>query len=98
VSLIREFLGACVLSGHRNAKIVTTAQGFTKGAHDTSNKAVEGQFMDSFELINRDKFLDIFQYSNFSFKYPWTAVANYWVDLWSERDDAEFKTMNKYLQ
>jgi restriction endonuclease Mrr len=84
VSVVREFLGACVLKGFKVGKVVTTASGFTRGANTASREAVQKGILESFELISRERFLDLFRYRRGSYRYPWTASALEWSDLWQK--------------
>jgi HJR/Mrr/RecB family endonuclease len=96
-SLVREFLGACVLSGHRNAKIVTTAGDYTEGAKVTAQKAIQCLAVDSYDLIARDRFIELFRYTSLAYKYPWTEIAKYWKDTWYNTK-AKFWTQDSYLK
>lgn len=94
VSLVREFLGACVLKGVRGATIITTARAFTKGATRTAHEAVTKNLVDTFELIARDRFLDIFGQKRGIDLYPWSNVVRSWLDRWEKdkhRADVRFK-------
>ncbi|MBU1171296.1 MAG: restriction endonuclease [Proteobacteria bacterium] len=56
VHLIREVLGATLLSGYRRACIVSTAYEYTEPAKKTANSAVESGLLSSFELIDAEAF------------------------------------------
>lgn len=98
VSLVREFLGACLLAGHKNACILTTAEGFTKGAHSAAEDAVRMKLVNSFDLIARDRFLGLFRYTHLANIYPWTETAHHWMDLWKEHPDASFECQRDFLR
>lgn len=98
ISLIREFLGACVLSGHRRPQIVSTAASFTRGAEEAAKEAVRRRVVDSFELISRDKFIEYFHRTSFATLYPWTPIAQSWIRDWKDIADATLTTNDAYIQ
>lgn len=57
VSVVREFLGAFLLEGFRKGVLVTTAYDFSSEAWKAAKRAVTKDFVDSFELVNREEFL-----------------------------------------
>lgn len=74
VSLVREFLGAMVLLGIRRGTVVSTARSFTRGAREVAQSAVEKFVVDTFELVDCRKFLDIFRLASKRANYPWEEV------------------------
>jgi hypothetical protein len=58
VSLIREVVGATLLSGHRRAIVVTTGR-FTRGSKKVSHGAVEQGVLERLELIDISQFIEI---------------------------------------
>jgi hypothetical protein len=63
VSFVREFLGAALLSGHSDLIYVTTAESFTAGAEKVAQTAVTRGLVQSYELISRQKLIDLLQCS-----------------------------------
>lgn len=99
VALIREFLGACMLEGKRNGKIVTTANSFTEGAKGAAKKAVNMGLVESFELIARDRFLELFGYQKKIYRYPWTSIVRDWLDVWApDEDKMQIRVSKRYMK
>ena len=63
VSLVREFLGAALLSGHSNLMFVTTAEAFSAVAKKEAHEAVKKGLVASYELISRDKLMSFLRLS-----------------------------------
>jgi len=63
VSLVREFLGAALLSGHSNLMFVTTAEAFSAGAQKEAHEAVKKGLVTSYELISREKLISFLRHS-----------------------------------
>jgi len=57
VEAVREFLGATLLQGSRDAIFVTNAEAYSPGAVDTARRALTLELVRSFELLNGDHFL-----------------------------------------
>ncbi|MBC8433903.1 MAG: restriction endonuclease [Desulfobacterales bacterium] len=74
VSLIREFIGAMLLKKYSNGLLVSTAKNFSKGSKEASQKAIELGIIDRFELINRDRFIEIFRLKRKKVNWPWEQV------------------------
>jgi hypothetical protein len=64
VELVRAFLGACLLAERRNAAIVTTAADFTAPARAAAKRAVRLGLLETFDLVAREKFLELFHYTS----------------------------------
>jgi restriction system protein len=96
VAVVREFLGACILSQKKNACIVTTAGGFTNGALTSAKAAVDMGVLNSFELVDRARFISLFRYTSFANLYPWTTLARDRIKEWNGR--ATFKYEEQFLQ
>lgn len=56
---IRELLGTTVLEGSRNSIFVTTADHFSSEAIKTVNKAITNSIVDTFELFDYDRFMNL---------------------------------------
>lgn len=65
VKIIREFLGAAILSDHRDLMFVTNADDFTSGAKKAAETAVKKQIVQSFELLSRDKLISLIGLADF---------------------------------
>ena len=90
VSPTREFLGALLLKGVNRGKIVTTADRFSAGAYDTTEKAIEKNLIQEFDLIDIKKFYEMFKYNRrHKAKYPWELILDDFVREWNEIEDAE---------
>lgn len=71
VKLVREFLGALLLSGFRQGSIITTASRFSRGAKEAACLASQEKIVDEFDLIDRDRFLSMFRFAHNSADLPW---------------------------
>src|SRR5215204_3420855 len=63
VHTVRELLGACLLRGAQHAVFVTTADHFSgspSGAVDAAKRSVDQGLVRSFELINGERLLRMF--------------------------------------
>jgi restriction system protein len=98
VALVREFLGACVLQDFRNGIIVTTAGAFTSGAVATATRTISKGIFESFDLIAKDRFLALFARSGRSTEYPWTRVAESWIEDWESGQDVEIHLDSEHLR
>jgi restriction endonuclease Mrr len=58
VATVREFLGATILSGHRRAVFVTTAQRFSRGAEEAAVRAVTTGHVTQYELFDASALFD----------------------------------------
>ncbi|MDZ4063327.1 MAG: restriction endonuclease [Coriobacteriia bacterium] len=56
---VREFLGATLLKGGRSCIFVTTANRFTAPVTEAASVALARQLVDSFELVDRRRFLEL---------------------------------------
>lgn len=65
VKIIHEFLGAAILSDHRDLMFVTNADDFTSGAKKAAAKAVKKQIVERFELLSRDKLISLIGLADF---------------------------------
>jgi len=74
VRLVREFIGAMLLKEYRNGLLVSTAKSSSKGSKDSSKKAIELGVIDQFELIDRDKFFEIFRLRRKKVDWPFEQV------------------------
>lgn len=74
VSLVREFLGAMLLGGYNNGKIVTTANRFTDGAYRAKSVAEEKGLVSSIDLVDKNEFLINFKYDPSRASCPWEYV------------------------
>jgi restriction system protein len=98
VALVREFLGACVLKDFRNGIIVTTAGSFTSGAVAEASQTISKGIFESFNLIAKDRFLELFAMSSRSTEYPWTRVTEWWVEWWKSDEGAEIHLDSEHLR
>jgi restriction system protein len=76
VYLIREFLGATLLKGYKECIYVTTAHDFSKAAKDTADIAISRGLVNRFELINKDRFLQILNSVKQADVKPWQKFVN----------------------
>jgi hypothetical protein len=86
VELVREVLGACILNGFKNAKIITTAKKFTRGAARAAEKAIGIRALNSFDLIARDRFLELFRYRGSTHRFPWQRRIESWREVYEITD------------
>lgn len=59
IEVVREFLGAAMLRGHKSLALITTASRFTRGAHAEAELAVQKRLVRDFELIDRSALNEI---------------------------------------
>ncbi len=62
VSIVREFLGAMTYSNNKKGIFVSTAEKFSSEAVKFSNGIISNRNIDQFDLINKNQFLDIFNF------------------------------------
>jgi restriction system protein len=55
---VREFLGACLLKGHRELIYVTTAR-FSRGAANAANEAVKVELVRKYDLVDGEQFMSM---------------------------------------
>lgn len=61
VAPIRELIGATLLQDSKDCIFVTTGKKFTKKAIETKDLALTKKLVNTFELYNRDEFIDVLQ-------------------------------------
>jgi len=71
VNLVREFLGATLLKGLRDAVYVTTADHFTREARAAAGSAITNDLVTRFDLVDRQKFLEIIASTSDRVAEPW---------------------------
>lgn len=94
VKLVREFLGALVLEGFKRAKIITTAEKFTRGAIQASREAIGKPHIDieEFDLIDAKGFYEMFRFrERENIRFPWQIVVNRWIDQWKDTPEAAIR-------
>lgn len=64
VKTVREVLGAMLLSRKRRGWIVTTADHFSSEARSAATRAITLDLVDAFELVDFNRFLDMFRQSS----------------------------------
>ena len=74
VSHIRELLGATLLSQSKNCIFVSTANKFSKAAEKTASRAIELGLVQSYELIDYHKFIDMLRTTKNSINGVWENV------------------------
>ena len=87
VTLVREFLGACLLkpkTNIRGAKIVTTASSFTKPAREAAARTTALGLFDVYELVDRDRFFAMFRQTSLNHQFPWFGQAMYWKGVYRD--------------
>ena len=64
VSLVREFLGASLLTGNFELIYITSGSGFTKGAREAAKSVIDIGLVNSYKLIDGDKFSSLVKTSS----------------------------------
>jgi len=78
VEQVREFLGASVVEGFDHLIYVSTSDHFSggqAGAHQFASDAVERRVVQSFELIDRERFLGMLGLTSKEAEEPWRAFV-----------------------
>jgi hypothetical protein len=70
VSLVREVVGATLLSGRHQAAIVTTGS-FTRGSKDAAESAVALGVLQRLELIDMARFIEMLNLTSKAVELPW---------------------------
>lgn len=76
VALIREFLGAMLLGQHSKGTIVSTAAHFTRGAREAASRSVRLGLVDSMDLVDFERFVDIMHLAGSSDPLPWRSYRS----------------------
>ncbi len=53
---------------------------------------------ESFDLIAKDRFLELFAMSGRSTEYPWTRVTEGWIEEWKSCQDVEIHLDSEHLR
>ena len=59
IEVVREFLGAAMLRGHKSLALITTASRFTRGGHAEAELAVQKRLVRDFKLIDHSALKEI---------------------------------------
>lgn len=71
VSSIRELLGATLLGEAKSCIFVTTADHFSKEAIKASEKAIQKNIVESYDLVDYHRFIDMLNLNKVKEKEPW---------------------------
>ena len=74
VSCIRDLIGASIIGDAKACVFVTTANHFSKPAQDAAKKVVEKNILDSFELIDYQRFVDMLNLQRESYPKEWKGL------------------------
>ena len=74
VSSIRDLIGASVIGDANACVFVTTADHFSIHAKNAAQKVVEKKILDSFELIDYHRFVDILKLQKKSYPKEWEVL------------------------
>ena len=74
VSCIRDLIGASIIGDAKACVFVTTANHFSKPAQDAAKKVVEENILDSFELIDYQRFVDMLNLQRESYPKEWEGL------------------------
>jgi hypothetical protein len=80
VSLIRDLLGAMFIKNSKKAMFVSTADRYSKDAHKVREELLMKNRLDYFELINFNRFIDIFSCVSKGISHPWSKVHKNFYD------------------
>lgn len=77
VKEIRDLLGATLLSGSRKCIFVTTADHFSPDAINSRNVAIEKNIVESYELFNYNRFLEILKLCQIDVSTVWRNLLQF---------------------
>lgn len=77
VKEIRDLLGATLLSDSRNSIFVTTANHFSKQAIEAADTAVTKKIVDSFQLYDFDKFMNVLNLQKMNDTKIWSSMIKF---------------------
>ena len=74
VSCIRDLIGASIIGDANACIFVTTANHFSKPAQEAARKVVEKNILDSFELIDYQRFVDMLNLQREKYPKEWERL------------------------
>lgn len=80
VSLVREFLGAVLLSGSRRGIFVTTANHFSLPSVEAASQAITMNLVQEFELYDLDRFLSVLNLVDDKVPQRWKQFLPKWCN------------------